>query len=107
MNGRRKEFRRNLANIHQKVYDRSFEAALDRIEKVDSPNGPMIPVEDHMVAMYEALDEAAEAVYAQALRDVLSMKQSGDWDDSEIVYVHDIESYAGYHGIDLTDREAK
>lgn len=51
----------------------------------------------------QAMSDMAEAVYAQALRDVLSMKQSGDWDDVEIVYVHDIESYAGYHGIDLED----
>lgn len=101
------DFRRNLANIHQDAYDTSLEAALDRIEKVDGPHGPMIPVEDNMVAMYEALDVAAVAVYAQALRDVLSMKQSGDWDDAEIVYAYDIESYAGYHGIDLTDPEAK
>lgn len=97
------DFRRNLASIHQDAYDTSLEAALDRIEKVDGPHGPMIPVEDNMVAMYEALDVAAEAVYAQALRDVREAMENGryHW------FSPDIERFADERGIDLTDPEAK
>jgi hypothetical protein len=101
------DFRRKLANIHNDAYDQSLDAALDRIEKVDSPNGPMIPVEDHMVAMYEALDDAAEAVAAQVLRDVIALSFMtyipGTDDLAPIVAVSQIKRFAAERGIDLED----